>query len=59
MGSLCIHCKQAAFYARLRIEKEMDTRGNVMLAQRQSIIVWLHSIKQAKMLRRFGNVHYV
>jgi uncharacterized protein YlbG (UPF0298 family) len=30
-----------------------------MLGQRQGIIVWLHSIKQAKMLRRFGNVHYV
>jgi uncharacterized protein YlbG (UPF0298 family) len=57
--SLSIHCKQPAFYARLKIEKEMDTRGNVMLAQRQSIIVWLHSIKQAKMLRKFGNVHYV
>ncbi|UII57857.1 YlbG family protein [Cytobacillus spongiae] len=30
-----------------------------MLSQRQGIIVWLHSLKQAKMLRRFGNVHYV
>jgi uncharacterized protein YlbG (UPF0298 family) len=30
-----------------------------MLSQRQGLIVWLHSIKQAKMLRRFGNVHYV
>lgn len=30
-----------------------------MLSQRQGLIVWLHSLKQAKMLRRFGNVHYV
>lgn len=30
-----------------------------MLSQRQGLIVWLHSIKQAKMLRKFGNVHYV
>ena len=34
-------------------------RGNVMLSQRQGLIVWLNSIKQAKMLRKFGNVHYV
>ena len=30
-----------------------------MVGQRQGIIVWLNSLKQAKMLRRFGNVHYV
>jgi uncharacterized protein YlbG (UPF0298 family) len=30
-----------------------------MLGQRQGIIVWLYSLKHAKMLRRFGNVHYV
>jgi len=30
-----------------------------MLGQRQGIIVWLFSLKQAKMLRKFGNVHYV
>ncbi len=30
-----------------------------MLGQRQGIIVWLYSLKQAKMLRKFGNVHYV
>jgi len=30
-----------------------------MLGQRQGIIVWLYSLKQAKTLRRFGNVHYV
>ncbi|KAB2335295.1 YlbG family protein [Cytobacillus gottheilii] len=30
-----------------------------MLGQRQGIIVWLYSLKQAKMLRRFGNVHFV
>lgn len=27
--------------------------------QRQGIIVWLHSLKHVKILRRFGNVHYV
>jgi uncharacterized protein YlbG (UPF0298 family) len=32
---------------------------NDMFGQRQGIIVWLHSLKHAKMLRRFGNVHYV
>ena len=30
-----------------------------MLSQRQGLIVWLNSVKQAKMLRKFGNVHYV
>ncbi|GKU82359.1 YlbG family protein [Niallia sp. NCCP-28] len=30
-----------------------------MLGQRQGIIVWLYSLKQAKTLRRFGNVHYI
>ncbi|WP_075981041.1 YlbG family protein [Bacillus massilinigeriensis] len=30
-----------------------------MLGQRQGMIIWLHSLKQAKMLRKFGNVHYV
>ncbi|MFS8629870.1 MAG: YlbG family protein [Bacillales bacterium] len=30
-----------------------------MLRKRQGIIVWLHSLKHAKILRRFGNVHYV
>lgn len=30
-----------------------------MIGQRQGIIVWLYSLKQAKMLRRFGNVHFV
>ncbi len=30
-----------------------------MLSQRQGLVVWLNSVKQAKMLRRFGNVHYV
>lgn len=29
-----------------------------MLGQRQGIIVWLYSLKQAKVLRKFGNVHY-
>lgn len=30
-----------------------------MLGQRQGIIVWLYSLKQAKLLRKFGNVHFV
>ncbi|WP_026692153.1 YlbG family protein [Peribacillus kribbensis] len=30
-----------------------------MLGSRQSIIIWMHSLKQVKMLRRFGNIHYV
>ncbi|ABS73849.1 MULTISPECIES: YlbG family protein [Bacillus] len=27
--------------------------------KRQGIIVYLHSLKHSKMLRKFGNVHYV
>ncbi|MCM3768563.1 YlbG family protein [Neobacillus niacini] len=30
-----------------------------MFMQRQGLVIWLYSLKQAKMLRRFGNVHYV
>lgn len=30
-----------------------------MDVKRQGLIVWLHSLKQARQLRRFGNVHYV
>jgi uncharacterized protein YlbG (UPF0298 family) len=30
-----------------------------MLGKRQGIIIWLYSLKQAKMLRRYGNVHYI
>lgn len=30
-----------------------------MIGKRQGIVVWLQSLKQVKMLRRFGNVHYV
>lgn len=30
-----------------------------MFGQRQGIIVWLYTLKQAKMLRKFGNVHFV
>lgn len=29
------------------------------LSERQGIIVWLHSLKQVKALRKFGNIHYV
>jgi uncharacterized protein YlbG (UPF0298 family) len=30
-----------------------------MIGDRIGIIVWLHSLKQVKQLRRFGNIHYV
>ncbi|NMD71970.1 YlbG family protein [Bacillus sp. DNRA2] len=30
-----------------------------MFGSRQGIIIWLYSLKQAKMLRKFGNVHFV
>ncbi|MDA1475664.1 YlbG family protein [Bacillus changyiensis] len=30
-----------------------------MKERRQGLIVWLHSLKHAKALRKFGNVHYV
>ncbi|MBM7692388.1 uncharacterized protein YlbG (UPF0298 family) [Peribacillus deserti] len=30
-----------------------------MIGSRQSIIIWLHTLKQVKMLRRYGNIHYV
>lgn len=30
-----------------------------MFTERQGFIVWLSSLKQAKQLRRLGNVHYV
>lgn len=29
------------------------------VADRQSLIVWLFSLKNAKSLKRFGNIHYV
>jgi len=32
---------------------------NRMFIQRQGLVIWLYSLKHAKMLRRFGNVHYV
>lgn len=31
----------------------------MMESKRQGIIVYLHSLKHSKMLRKFGNVHYV
>ena len=31
----------------------------MMNGQRQGIVVWLTSLKFARQLRRFGNVHYV
>jgi uncharacterized protein YlbG (UPF0298 family) len=30
-----------------------------MFPKRQGIIVWLHSLKHSKYLRKFGNIHYV
>lgn len=30
-----------------------------MFGARQGVIVYLHTLKQAKMLRKFGNIHYV
>ncbi|KHD84694.1 YlbG family protein [Heyndrickxia ginsengihumi] len=30
-----------------------------MLSDRQGLIVWLYHLKQAKLLKRFGNIHYV
>ncbi|MDQ0161613.1 YlbG family protein [Bacillus alveayuensis] len=30
-----------------------------MFEKRQGLIVWLHSLKHVKTLRKYGNVHYV
>lgn len=30
-----------------------------MFIDRQGLIIWLYSLKNAKSLRRFGNVHYI
>ncbi len=30
-----------------------------MLMKRQGLIVWLYNLKNTKMLRRYGNVHFV
>ncbi|MRX71710.1 DUF2129 domain-containing protein [Bacillus lacus] len=30
-----------------------------MMDKRQGIIVYMHSLKHVKMLRKFGNIHYV
>ncbi|MBO9130286.1 YlbG family protein [Bacillus sp. 165] len=30
-----------------------------MFGQRQGIIVYLHSLKYAKPLRKYGNIHYI
>jgi uncharacterized protein YlbG (UPF0298 family) len=32
---------------------------NCMIGQRQGIIVWMHSLKQVKVMRKYGNIHYV
>lgn len=30
-----------------------------MFGNRQGVIIWVHSLKHVKNLRRFGNIHYV
>lgn len=30
-----------------------------MFEKRQGLIVWLHSLKHVKLLRKYGNIHYV
>jgi uncharacterized protein YlbG (UPF0298 family) len=30
-----------------------------MFPKRQGIIVWLHSLKHSRHLRKFGNIHYI
>ncbi|RWR08214.1 YlbG family protein [Siminovitchia fortis] len=30
-----------------------------MFTKRQGLIIWLYNLKNTKMLRRFGNVHFV
>lgn len=34
-------------------------KEKVMFGQRQSLIVYLHSLKHAKILRKYGNIHYI
>jgi len=43
----------------IRAKKNFFEGEVSMLGQRQGIIVWLYTLKQAKMLRKFGNIHYV
>ncbi|UOE92953.1 MULTISPECIES: YlbG family protein [Bacillaceae] len=31
----------------------------MVVSERQGIAVWLHSLKYARQLRKYGNVHYV
>lgn len=39
----------------------MFNEGDLIMnfGNRQGIIVWVHSLKQVKQLKRFGNIHYV
>lgn len=30
-----------------------------MFGERQGLIVWLHNLKLAKNLRKYGNIHYI
>lgn len=32
---------------------------DMFFGQRQGLIVWLHSTKNAKILKKFGNIHYI
>lgn len=33
--------------------------GNLLMKERQGLIVYVHHLKQAKSLRRYGHVHYI
>jgi uncharacterized protein YlbG (UPF0298 family) len=46
-------------YDSLKQDKKYSAGGRIMLTERQALIVWLHSLKPAKSLRKYGNVHYV
>jgi len=43
----------------IELHAQSDRQVNNLEIRRQGLIVWLHSLKQAKMLRKFGNVHYI
>jgi uncharacterized protein YlbG (UPF0298 family) len=38
-------------------KRQMGRMG--MLSGRSGLIVWLHNTKHVKLLKRFGNIHYV
>jgi uncharacterized protein YlbG (UPF0298 family) len=37
----------------------VKTGESFMIGQRQGVIVWLYSLKMAKNLKKYGNIHYV